>query len=59
MMQLQTTPTESPIRSIRPRLELPLALGPAMSLTTPKDTPTTPIGSLATSKNSCMMLAHA
>ena len=42
MMQLQTPPAKSP-RSVRPKFELPLGLGQPISLTTPTDTPTTPI----------------
>ena len=49
MMQLQTPPTEQPLpRSIRPKMELPLSFG--HTITTPVDTPTTPM-TLPTSKS--------
>ena len=51
MMQLQNTPSESPVRNVRPRLELP---DPTAFVAMLGDTPSTHIDSLASGKNSCV-----
>ena len=51
MIQLLNTPTELPVCNVRPRLELP---DPTASVAMLRDTPSTDIDFLASSKDSYM-----